>query len=492
MKRYILTAVIVLAGLLCSCSDEYLNPLPTDSVSDEQIFSSVDAAQTALNAAFRFTGRHLSMTLDYIASDLMGENAICTNGNYGRPTYGWHELSYSFAEIPSEFEPEYVWEYYYKAIDQANSIIANADEMPDSKDKENLVAQAHAIRAHAFLRLTWLYAPAYSVNKDAPAVILRTEPANAASDHMPRASLSAVYGQIVDDLKYAVSHCNADKREFITPRSASLLLARAYLDMEDYANAKACAETAAAGVFDGSNLMSQEQWKDGFRDRNDEWLWFFYYTPETCNIYASIPSFYYHTSGYTDTPFGGKANLDNMDDDVYAIDRWDGYGTIRWTQAFVNSFEDSDVRKRFPFYFDEMDGYYTSKFNHRTMMGDAEFPMCRIAEAYLIKAECELRNGSAATAKSVLNALQTARGASATEATDETIYQERQKEFYGEGLYLNDIKRLHKPVNRSGYREHWSKLDLPAGSNRLMFPIPESEMLHNKALSPADQNEYWR
>ena len=491
MKKIFLIAAVALAGFMTSCSD-FLNPLPTNAVSDEQIFSDVDAAQTALNTAFRFAGRHVSHTLDYISSDLMGEIAACTNGSYGRPTYGWHEMAYMFEEIPSEFEAEYVWTYYYKSIDQANSVIANAKEMPESAAKDNLVAQAYAIRAHVYLRLCWLYTCAYSVDKNAPAVILRTEPANASSEHQPRATLSQVYDQIVKDLTYAADHCSSAKTEFITPRAANLLLARAYLDMGEYAKAKAAAEAAAGNVFDGSNLMSQEEWKDGFRDHNSEWLWYFYYTPETCNIYASIPSFYYHTSGYTDTEFGGKANIANMDDDEYAIDRWDGYGTIRWTKAFVDSFEDGDCRKQFPFYFDENDGYYTSKFNHRTMMGDAEFPMCRIAEAYLIKAECELHGGSATTAKSVLNALQEARGASPTEATAETIYQERQKELYGEGLLFNDIKRLHKSINRSAHIEHWSDIDLPADSNRLMFPIPESEMLHNKALADSDQNDYWR
>jgi hypothetical protein len=25
-----------------------------------------------------------------------------------------------------------------------------------------------------------------------------------------------------------------------------------------------------------------------------------------------------------------------------------------------------------------------------------------------------------------------------------------------------------------------------------MLPLPENEMMHNKALTPNDQNEYWR
>ena len=84
------------------------------------------------------------------------------------------------------------------------------------------------------------------------------------------------------------------------------------------------------------------------------------------------------------------------------------------------------------------------------------------------------------------------RGATPTEGTLEKIYLERRKELYGEGHRLHDIRRLHQPLIRSIHPEHWTKLDLPADSPRFMLPIPENEMMHNKALTPNDQNEYWR
>ena len=61
MKKYILWMVITIVGFT-SCSKDYLNPLPTNSVSDEQIFSSVSAAQTALNAAHRYIGSYTNHT----------------------------------------------------------------------------------------------------------------------------------------------------------------------------------------------------------------------------------------------------------------------------------------------------------------------------------------------------------------------------------------------------------------------------------------------
>ena len=58
---------------------------------------------------------------------------------------------------------------------------------------------------------------------------------------------------------------------------------------------------------------------------------------------------------------------------------------------------------------------------------------------------------------------------------------------------LHDLRRLHQPLDRTKDPEHWAEVkSLPADSPRFMLPIPEVEMLYNHALTPADQNEYWR
>lgn len=490
-KIYIILAISML--IFTSC-DKSLTQLPTDSVSDEQIFSTVDAAQTALNAAHRYLGHYQNHTLGYIMADVMGEDALMTSGAYGRPTYNWNLFSYTYSQVPSSSPwwsgyANYIWPKSYNAIDHANSIIKYVSELHESAERDDLIAKAYGIRGYAYLYLVRLFAPAYTLNKDAKGVILRLEPANASSEHLPRATVEEVYKQIISDLTYAYNNITGDNLEFITPKSAALLLARAYLDMADFTNAKKYAEIAADNTFDGSNLMSQEEWTSGFKDRNSEWLWVHYFNPATCNIYASIPSFYYHAAGYTGYPYGGKVNIEDMLSDK-AIEMWDGYGTVRFTKNFVNLFEASDCRKMFPFYFYEEDGYYTSKFGHRTMMGDAEFPMARIGEAYLIKAEAEAHLGG--NAAGPLNALQTKRGATPTTASLDNIYLERRKELYGEGHRLHDIRRLHIALVRTTSPEHWAKVDLPADSPRFMLPIPENEMLFNNKLTSADQNDYWK
>ena len=503
MKKYICIALTVLVAFT-SCKKDILSPVPSNAVSDSQIFSSVESATTALNSGMAYIGHYQSITLSTIMAEVMGEDAAMTSGAYGMPTYNWNLYSYTYSQVP-EADPwwfgyaNYIWPADYKAIDVANNIIANLTDAPEEAGKENLLGQAYAIRGFVYLRLIRLFTSAYSFNPLAPGVILRLEPADAASEHLGRATVKEVYEQLLKDLDYGRQHCSASATDYFTPRSCALYMARAYQDMEDWANAKKYAEEAAANVFDGSNLMSKAQWQSGFKDHNSEWLQYFNYNPSKCNYYASIPSFYYLAEAAFNVDADGKADpndidyLDGPDEGKYFQNPLYGYSSVRWTRRFRESFEDSDCRKLFPFYFFKEDGWLTSKFSHRANVGDAEFPLARIAEAYLIKAEAEARTNNAAGAKSVLNALQVARGATPTDGSLEKIWYERRKELYGEGFRLHDIKRLHQPLDRTKDPEHWATVkELPADSPRFMLPIPEVEMLYNSALTSADQNEFWR
>ncbi len=502
MKKYIYVAVIALFGLT-SCNKDVLSPVPSNAISDEQIFSDVESAQTALNAGMAYICDYRTFTLGTVMSEVMGEDALMTNGNYGLDTYNWNLYSYTYSQVPGEAPwwfgyANYIWSYDYKGIDVANNILAYADQLEESAAKTNLVAQAHALRGFMYLRLVRLFATTYTSGSSAPGVVLHKVPATAATEPIGRSSLKDTYELILKDLDYGRTNCSDASVNYFTPKSCALFMARAYLDMGDWTKAKKYAEEAASNTFDGSNLMSKAEYQGGFYAPNSEWLMAFDFNETTSNYYASLPSFYYLAKAAYSTDANGKANPDDLmflessEEGNYFEEALYGYSTVRWTKRFRDSFEDTDCRKLFPFYFFEEDGWFTSKFSHENLsLGVADFPLARIAEAYLIKAECEAQTGG--DAASVLNALQTARGASATSATLENIYMERRKELYGEGFRLQDIKRQHQALDRSQDVEHWATVKkLPADSPRFMLPIPDVEMLYNKALTSADQNEYWR
>lgn len=69
--------------------------------------------------------------------------------------------------------------------------------------------------------------------------------------------------QIIDDLTYAYEHCSSTSNYYINKKNAALFLARTYLEMGNYQKASEFAEIAASNTFDGSNLMSQEEYQAG-------------------------------------------------------------------------------------------------------------------------------------------------------------------------------------------------------------------------------------
>lgn len=497
MKTKYLLLALAFPFCFSSCSSDVLDQVPTDAIPDQQIVTDVEAAKTALMGAYAYLGDFQYLTLGHVTSDVMGEDVTITSGAYGFSTYNWLVFSYQYAQTPID-DPWWtgystrIWRYAYKSIDQANTIITSAELLkPEGAQKEDIIAQAYGVRAYNFLTLVQLFARAYTDQPDSKGILLRLQPgSNDEAQNVPRTSVREAYQQIVSDLNYVYEHSTNTDAQFINKQGTALLLARVYLNMGDYQNAEKYA-TQAVGTYDGSNLMSQEEYRAGFKDHNKEWLWFFNFTPNTSNLYASIPSFYWYCSEFEGYEYGAKIAPEDVTSKASA-DMLKGYSTVRATVSFRNMFEDMDCRKLFPGYVYDDDGYFISKFGHRTRIGDAEYPLCRVAEGYLIKAEAEFQQGNVALAKEVLNTLQVARGASPTEATLDHIWYERRKELYGEGFALNDMKRLHKPLRRVGPDQWAGVKELPANSPQFMLPIPNTEMFYNKQLTQEDQNEYWR
>jgi len=494
--------LISLLGLFSlACSSDSLYQDPATSLSDETILQTKETAMTVLMGAYAATGDYRYLTIGEISLEVMGQDLKMTDGTYGFSTYNWLMYAYNYVQYPrtvdgwwSAYAP-YLWRFAYRAIDQCNLIINNADNLPP--ECEDVLAQAYAIRGYNYLNLYHLFCHAYTYAGDeGQGLFLRLTPGSADGNDVPRAKLGESVKQIVADFTAAYEHTGNSSNYFITKQGAALLLARTYLDIGEYGDAQKYAEIAASSVFDGSNLMSKEEYQSGFNTANSEWLWAFNFVSETSNIYASIPSFY-HAATYKDAAstfgtegYGGKETYDYLSEN--AVDWMTGYSTVRVTWSFANSFAKGDCRALFPFYLDEKDGLFTSKYSSKGSLGIADYPMARTAEAYLIVAECIARGGNG-DGLAILNALQSKRGGSvSSELSVDEVWKERRRELYGEGFALPDIKRLQKPLERIG-DEHWTNVKtLPANSNRMMFPIPADELDYNQNATQADQNEYWR
>ncbi|RNA62116.1 RagB/SusD family nutrient uptake outer membrane protein [Chryseobacterium nematophagum] len=138
------------------------------------------------------------------------------------------------------------------------------------------------------------------------------------------------------------------------------------------------------------------------------------------------------------------------------------------------------------------------KFSNKTSSGnsgsdanfvDADFPLFRMGDAYLMYAELAVVNGkgSVATALTYVNALRTRAGSPTvlqSALTADFILNERARELYWEGYRRQDLIRFGKYL--SGYTWQWkggSMNGSDLASFKLLFPIPNKYLNLNSNLS---------
>lgn len=458
--------LISMVGLTTACTEDFLETEPTDAIPSDQVFESLVTAQAALVGAYDQLSSYAFEGLWVpIMSDVIGEDIMINSVDNWNRFVAVHQLDV----LPNYSDVDYPWWNGYKVIYDANQLVAYAKDIPDAtvEQKEAIEGEGKVMRAFTMLKLAQIYAPAYSVDSEAPSIMNVTAPVDANSADFPRAPLSEVYDQIVADLLSAIDLLeDYTDAGFFDKRSAQAILARAYLDMEEWEKARDMAKLA----YDGLGLMTVNEMYSGFYSRNSETIFTVAYTAEDNNTYLSIPSFYWPEYGYS---------------------------SIRANDIFVKEFSTLDARNAFfvkePL-IDE-DRHLVLKFAHNYQVGNAERISIRASEMYLIEAECEAELGNYTLAQEALFKIQERSIANAAkskatgqELIDE-ILMERRKELFGEGFRWNDIKRRSQPFKREG--DHWVKFDFGPDDEDyycFTFPIPQSELDANPLINEEDQN----
>jgi starch-binding outer membrane protein, SusD/RagB family len=195
-----------------------------------------------------------------------------------------------------------------------------------------------------------------------------------------------------------------------------------------------------------------------------------------------------------------------------------GWAQNRVTPEFVSKFPDpsgaSDTRARFHTDGQELeiedvgtftDGYAVTKFTNKTLAGgnapsggsnefvDTDFPMFRLADAYLMYAEAVLRGGAGGTSTQALTYVNNLRtrafgnasgNINAGQLTLAFILDERARELYWECHRRTDLIR-YGLLTGNGYLWSWKGNTKEGASTegfRNLFPIPAFELAANPAL----------
>ncbi|WP_152969736.1 RagB/SusD family nutrient uptake outer membrane protein [Pedobacter sp. Hv1] len=446
--------LIILAATFLSCQKEFLKDKTDKALLVPKTLTDFENLLDNLNVF------NITPSLPVIASDDYYTTGAKVNTYIG----AYQKNSYIWAEDIDEGLSILDWNTPYQQIFYANIVLDGLlDIEPISSPQQEwnrIKGSALFHRAFAFYNIAQMYAKPYnkSTARSDLGIPIRLE--GDVNIKSSRGTLQQTYDQIIKDLKEA---------EVLLPNSSNFqtrpnkiatqaLLARVYLNMEDYDNALLYA--TAVLKFNSSLIDYNTLSKTSLAP--------FPVAPNNVNIETI---FYSRMTTYT---FGGATNA-TVDNSLY------------------ESYSADDLRKII-FFTGSNPSWFKGRYTGS--IGTLFSGLAR-DEIYLIKAECEARAGKLQNAMDNLNILLKTRynntvnyiTLTAVDSTDalNQILEERRKELVFRGLRWGDLRRLNKDNRYQITISHTLEgqiYTLLPNSNRYTFPIPKLETL----LSGLEQN----
>ena len=236
MKRYILSIVSFGALLITGCKKDFFNRPPEDAIVVGNFYKTNDQVTASTNALYGAPWFGYNIKVGWSITELAGGNG---------QTYSSDVVNFgNFSVTNTNFELSAAWNSLFTVVAQANALLVNlpagVSSSVDTTVVNNALGEAHLMRALAYFHLVRIFGPVPIIENSLDYVDNYQINANIVPD---------VYQFIVNDLLYAESHCyhkirsgNSVAQGHVSSGSASALLAKVYLYMQDYTNARAEAE----------------------------------------------------------------------------------------------------------------------------------------------------------------------------------------------------------------------------------------------------------
>lgn len=471
-----ITALVV---QLSSCvKDDFLNPVPTNSISDLSAFDSKDRIEGQVRAIYAsiknagmYGGRY------QIFNDIRGEEFSNDRTNV---VTGFDVWNYT----PSNSSTNSVlnlWSRAYYVINLSNVFLegmaAKGTGVVGTAVSANFQAEARLLRAMSYYALLQLYArPYWDGNGSKPGVPLRLTGNTGSGNYaLARATVAEVYTQILADLTYAEQNLTLTNASALlnTTRAhrntAIALKTRVYLSMGKYAEViteanKIVSATPPFTATSGVNHSLQSDYTNLFKapyTTTESILSMPFASNETPGTQNQL-GYYYGPSAFN----GGNGEYSLLSTGII--------GNTGWTST--------DKRRTFIQVFSGKS--YLTKYSVPSNFIDYA-PVIRYAEVLLNLAEARVRANNTVDAQAIL-LLNAVRGRSDPStvflssnfanagALADAIVTERRIEFLGEGLRGADITRLGLPLPaKPGVSA------IPNTGQQYIWPISSDELLLN-------------
>jgi hypothetical protein len=436
-------APIFLLILLAMACDKKLDISPVQSIDEANALSTSQDVKVTLTGAYD----GMSSTSVYggayqYTAELLGDDReIVFGGTFATLDEIWRKTV-----TAGNTQVTATWLSTYSAINRVNNVLS-ALNVVAAEDQASVEGQARFIRGALYFGLVNLFGKTWgdgdaNVNLAVPLVTLPTRSITA-EDSRTRATVAAVYKQIIEDLTKAETLLPetkaGDDASRATRIAASAFLARVYSMQGNYAAAR----DAANRVIASGARKLESSFTDVFATGGESNEYIF-------RIAVSDQD--------------GSNDLNTF----YAPATFQGRGDMRVQTKHLALYDSTDVRGKF--FVKAGTNTYTRKFLDR--FGDV--PVVRLAEMYLTRAECNQRLGTAIgdTPANDVNASRKRAGLPAlATATLAAILAERKIELAFEGLQIYDVKRNKISIGAKLFSD-----------NALVLPIPQREIDTNKNL----------
>lgn len=495
MKSYLNIFILILVFIQFSCKKQ-LNEGPISNVTSDNFYQSANDFNVALNGLYTkalktYPDRQLNL------SETRSDNLYAiTDG-----TRGWEGINNFTTDLASNTYIQAAYNDNYAALSNINLFIekmtsVGSNYITDNVTFNTMIGQAYFLRAFCYFDLVRWFGKVPLIDKTTTAEEALT---------IPRTSVSEIYDLIESDLNSAIDNLPASYSSTdigrVTSLAAKSYLALVYMtkssptyDIEgpglnsnewqkasdllgDVLNntvGKSFISSPYSSIYSYDNENSQEDIFDVQYQSGGQGLGATY-------VVLLTPEQYFYSFGL---PVQGSVYQRPVSND------------------FLSKFSVTDNRRIFSivdsFYYQNqlLDYAFYKKYVNAAKYGTSrtDWSLNYIAMSYtnvmLLKAECNLQLGNTADAITIVNKVRTRAGiSSVTSLTLAELFEERRREFCGEGWRWHDLVRTGDIVN---IMNNWIAADDVSGmmntftKNFIIYPFPQSEI--NKAPDVYTQN----
>ena len=482
MKKISFISLFIISTLVFQSCDKFLDVQPVsqgiaveNSSSDSVYFKSAEQVEAALGGAYSdFKNEYFQ--LDYFVNgDAQADDAYAGGDNPANFQIDDFTIDATNSNVSRDYA------YLYSTIGKVNLIINNTNACSDplltEQRKKEVIGEASFIRAFMYFQLVQLWGDVPLQLKEVKSI----SAANLAELYPilfpPRTAKDLVYKQIILDLEKALasSKPTATNKGYVTTGAVNSMLAYVYATQQPNEWAKVSTYCDAV-ISGGYSLMP-----------NYDDLW----NNQNKNSAESIFEINY-TGGSTDGNWGVKI-FRGMD--------WKKFNLPSNDLAKAFDDEKDTVRKHSSIIFLDVTGKWSdpnwpqnqypfiNKYRNFTEGSDQNYIFLRLADILLLKAQAFNELNDVTGAAALVNQIRHRAKLQDTPATTQdamrlAIEKERRLELAYEAHRWFDLKRTGRAIDvmNNAVGPDGKKIGYKLTQNRLLWPIPQSELDKNTKL----------